>query len=121
MEYTEDQEVFKDCLEQALIRAWEDEVFKQELILSPVESIEKLTGRQLNFKQNVRMVVLDESEPTFCFKIPEKPNFDNIELTEEQLEYVAGGGEKWEIFKAIASVVAATAWDTISRPGQFFR
>lgn len=120
MDYTQDQELFKECLEQTLIKAWEDEAFKKELIAAPVESIEKLTGKKLNLKTTVRMVVIDESAPTFCFKIPTKPELDDIELTEEQLAYVAGGGKKWEMFKTIASAAVQTAYNIISRPAQFF-
>ena len=39
------------------------------------------------------MVVVDQSEKdTLYFNIPAAPNFEDVELSEEELEMVAGGG-----------------------------
>ena len=93
MKTTENQEQFTKSLEAALAKAWQDGSFKQELIASPAKAIENLTGKKFTLKEGVEMVVVDQSKAnTFYFNIPNKPDFDNVELTEEQLELVAGGG-----------------------------
>ncbi len=92
MELTENQEVFRKSLENALGKAWDDESFKKELIASPLRAIEDLTGEKLNLKEGVKIVVLDQTDPsTFYFNIPTRPNLEDIELTEDQLGLVAGG------------------------------
>lgn len=49
------------------------------------------------------MLVVDQTKPnTFFFNIPSKPNLEDMELSEEQMEMVAGGdfwGAAWEIIR----------------------
>lgn len=93
MELTENQKATKEVLAQVLIKAWEDENFKKELIATPSEAIEKFTGEKLSLKDGVNISVVDQSDHnTFYFNIPAEPNAEDVELTEEQLEMVAGGG-----------------------------
>ncbi len=87
------QEEFKKDLAKAMQKAWEDESFKKQLLAAPKEAIESLTGRKLNIKDDVNIVVTDQSTPaTYYFNLPEKPDVENMELSEDQLEMVAGGG-----------------------------
>lgn len=93
MEITKDQESFQNDLASALNKAWEDPEFKNQFINSPLETLEKLTGNRPQFKNDTKMVVVDQSEPdTFYFNIPSTPSLQDVELTEDQLELVAGGG-----------------------------
>jgi len=93
MKTTGNQNFLAKSLEAALTKAWKDESFKQKLIASPIKVIEKLTGEKFALKEGIEMIVVDQSKPnTFYFNIPSKPDFDNVELTEKQLELVAGGG-----------------------------
>lgn len=93
MEVSKEQEAFKKDLATAMAKAWESESFKNELMASPRKAIESVTGRKLNIKEDVNFIVTDQSAPsTFYFNLQSKPELDNIELSEDQLELVAGGG-----------------------------
>lgn len=79
---------------KVLAEAWENKSFKTELVANPEQAIKRLTGKSINLKKGNKIVVTDQSEKnTFYFNIPAKPNLEDIELTEEQLEMVAGGGD----------------------------
>ncbi len=90
MELTKDQR-----LAQIIInKAWNDPTFKAELIASPMEAIEKATGETMSLPDGMRLQVDDHTdENAFYISIPPKPDFENMELTDEQLELVAGGGD----------------------------
>lgn len=77
---------------QVVQRAWDDAEFKNQLLASPVETIEKLTGHKISLPEGQKLVVADQSdESTVFFTIPRKVSVNDLELTEEQLEMVAGG------------------------------
>ncbi len=94
MEFTQEQKVYTEVVQ----RAWEDAEFKKSLIANPVEVIEKFTGKKVNLPEGKTLVVIDESETKnnkpedgkTYFVIPEAKHGD-FELTEEELEKVAGG------------------------------
>ena len=91
MESTEEQKVFK----QIIVEAWENPHFKEELMNSPLEAIQQLTGKTLIIPEGKTFVVKDQSnESIIYFNIPAKPNMDDVELNEEQLDIVAGGGDE---------------------------
>ena len=88
MELTDQEKV----LQEVIIKAWEDGSFKQELIESPIEAIEKLTGKKVRIPEGKTLIVRDQSdESTVFINIPAQQNLDDVELNEEQLEAVAGG------------------------------
>ncbi len=88
MELTDQEKL----LHQIVTKAWEDNSFKQELIESPIEAIEKLTGSKVRIPEGKTLVVKDQTDAsTIYINIPEKQNLDDVELNEEQLEAVAGG------------------------------
>ena len=90
MNYQEAQANSEKNMETLISKCWEDETFKQELIADPAQAIEKLSGRPFDAKGK-KIVVNDQTDPsTVHINIP--PNPDNMELTEDQLEAVAGGG-----------------------------
>ena len=92
MELTKQQELFKTIIE----KSWKDEAFRQELIANPLETIEKETGVKMNIPEGKTFVVKDQTdESKVYFNIPAKPNFENMELNEQQLEAVAGGSFPW--------------------------
>ncbi len=89
MELTKGQELYQTIIK----KAWENETFKNELINSPVQVIEELLGEKLNIPEGKTLVVRDQTdEATVFINIPGEPNMEDMELTEEQLEIVAGGG-----------------------------
>ncbi|MFZ4931657.1 NHLP leader peptide family RiPP precursor [Chryseobacterium sp. Mn2064] len=79
-------------LETIINKAWEDESFKQELIANPAQAIEKLSGKPFDAKGS-NIVVTDQTAPnTVYINIPANPG--NMELTDVQLEAVAGGAKQ---------------------------
>ena len=89
MEPTEEQKVFDRIIREA----WENSDFKQELLSSPLEAIEELTGKKLIIPEGKTFVVKDQSnESIIYFNIPAKPNMEDVELDDDQLDIVAGGG-----------------------------
>ena len=108
MELTENQKATEEILAQVIVKAWEDETFKKELVEAPFKAIENLTGKKLNLKEGSKMIVTDQTKKdTFYFNIPSKPNIDDLELNEEQLDMVAGGGfwgAVWEITKGPVTI-----------------
>ncbi len=88
MEITAEQKLYA----QVVQKAWEDNQFKSELMANPLEAIEKLTGEKLIVPQGQTLVVKDQTDKsTVYFNIPRKIDTENLELTDEQLEMVAGG------------------------------
>lgn len=88
MKQTNEQELLQTIIQQA----WEDEVFKKELINNPVEAIEKFTGQKVRLPEGKKLIVRDQSDSSVVYiNIPSEPSLDDLELNEEQLEAVAGG------------------------------
>jgi len=91
MELTKEQEI----TQQVITEAWNNPAFKEALIDSPIEAIKNLTGETIKLPNGVdRIEVVDQTDSTCSyFNIPAKPNMDDVELTDAQLEIVAGGGD----------------------------
>ena len=88
MEVSKEQKVFRQVVE----KAWNDPAFKSELIASPEATIESLTGETVTVPEGKELVVVDHSDASkVYFAIPPRPNYDEMELSDEQLEMVAGG------------------------------
>lgn len=88
MESSKEQEL----LHAVITKAWEDKAFKQELISDPVTAIEKLMGGKLQLPEGKTIVVRDQTdEQAIYINIPAERSLDSVELSEEQLEAVAGG------------------------------
>ncbi|WP_272149794.1 NHLP leader peptide family RiPP precursor [Tenacibaculum aiptasiae] len=80
-------------LQTIIHKAWEDNSFKQHLIENPIDAIKNLTGENVKVPEGKTIVVRDQTDSSFIYiNIPAEPNMDDMELTEEQLEIVAGGG-----------------------------
>ncbi|QVY64636.1 NHLP leader peptide family RiPP precursor [Polaribacter sp. Q13] len=99
MEITKSQKLLQSIIQ----KAWEDEAFKQELIANPVKVIEELTGEKINLPEDKTLVVKDQTDDSVIYiNIPAKLNLDDVELTEEQLEAVAGGFDYgWTFFNIL--------------------
>lgn len=100
--------------EQAVIfsvisKAWEDESFKQELITSPIEAIKKATGETVKVPEGKTLVVRDQTDTSTIFiNIPAEPKVDDMEMTEEQLESIAGGLDPFTFIRPIISLPIIT-------------
>jgi len=99
MDFQEAQANSEKNLKTIISKAWEDEAFKQLLISDPVKAIEQLSGQPLDTKGKT-IVVTDQTDPsTVYINIPANP--DNVELTDADLEAVAGGGEVIILFTVL--------------------
>lgn len=103
MKVSEEQNLVYTVLNEA----WNNPAFKEELIASPVEAVRKLTGQTMQLPEGVdRIQVVDQTdEKTWNINLPAQPNMDDVELNEEQLEIVAGGGD---ITPSISQILTPT-------------
>lgn len=96
MKQTDEQNYARKIVEKAIEKAWSDESFKQQLLSNSLMAIETLTGESFKFPEGRRIVFVEEedtpesTDATVYINIMER-NLDDLELTEEQLEAVAGG------------------------------
>jgi hypothetical protein len=93
-----ERNAFEDKL---LVRAWQDENFKKQLLADPSGVIEKEVGQE--FPEGCKFEVIEEAPNTLDFVLPRKlePIQASEELSDEALENVAGGagvimgGKNW--------------------------
>jgi len=89
MEITQEQKLYQEVVQ----KAWEDAEFKAELVANPVSAIENLIGQKLNIPEGKTLVVRDQTDDsTVYINIPANQNMEDVELNEDQLEAVSGGG-----------------------------
>ncbi len=90
MELTKEQGLFQAVVQ----KAWEDSEFKAALVSDPQAAIENLIGKSIKVPDGKQLIVTDQTDhSTFFINIPAKPSLEDMELTDEQLEIVAGGGD----------------------------
>ncbi len=88
MELNQEQKLFSTVVQ----RAWEDPTFKQELIQAPEQTIRQATGEFFTLPEGKTLQVSDQSDANYAYlNIPPQPSMEDMELTDEQLEMVAGG------------------------------
>ena len=95
-------------MEAAIVgRSWKDPAFKQEFLTNPKGTIEKYSGQPL--PASFKIVVHEEDATTMHMSLPQPPS--NLgELSEDDLERVAGGTDiTVAIIGAVAATVAAGA------------
>ncbi len=90
----------QEIIEAIISKAWEDMGFRKELQIDPIKAIEKLTGVRVAIPEGKSLVITDQTDKSKIYvNVPAEPEVENMELTEEQLEAVAGGGQKiWRDF-----------------------
>ncbi|MGH1387219.1 NHLP leader peptide family RiPP precursor [Kordia sp.] len=90
MELTKKQKLIETIVQ----KSWEDDAFKQELIANPVKVIESIIGEPLDLDEGKTIIVNDQTDASNVYiNIPPQLDLDDVELTEEQLEIIAGGGD----------------------------
>ncbi|RYC66996.1 NHLP leader peptide family RiPP precursor [Spirosoma sordidisoli] len=88
----EDQEKGAELMKTLAQKAWESTAFKEQLVNNPAEVIEQVLGKKLSIPNDKRIVVEDQTDDSIIYlNIPAKIDLDELELTDEQLELVAGG------------------------------
>ncbi len=76
-------------MEDVILRAWTDESFKAQLLQDPAKALEAAFGTK--FPPSISIKVIEETADTRYLVIPFRPKADD-ELSNEELEAVAGGG-----------------------------
>ena len=86
----EQQKQGQELVKVLALRAWESSAFKEQLIENPVSTIELVTGQKM--QPDINVVVEDQTDTSKVYlNIPRKIDINELELTDEQLEMVAGG------------------------------
>lgn len=84
----------EEVLKKIISKAWEDVNFRKELIADPINTIQNYTGAKVILPEGKELIVLDQTDKNKVFvNIPSEPDFEDIELSEAQLETIAGGGQ----------------------------
>jgi len=82
----------EDFMNDVVQRASTDSAFRKNLINSPVLTLEQLRGKKLNIPDGKSIVFVDQTAAnTVYINVPSVNSEENTELTDEQLEMVAGG------------------------------
>ena len=97
------QELYSELVQQA----WKSTSFKEQLIKDPIAAISEYTGRDFVVPEGKQIVVRDQTnESTIYINIPAQLNLDDLELSDEELETVAGGTD---VIVGVAAVSLAFA------------
>lgn len=84
----------QQIIQMVISKAWENVEFRKELLTNPVEVIKGLTGVDVVLPEGKELVIVDQTDKSKVYvNIPAEPEMDNLELTEDQLEAIAGGGQ----------------------------
>ena len=93
-------------LETALIeKCWKDAEFKRKVISNPKGMLEQHTGQKL--PPGVKIFIHEEDGNTLHFSIPPTPA-NLAELSDEDLEKVAGGTDVFSVAVTMAIVIPLT-------------
>lgn len=79
----------QDIEARIITKAWKNETYKQELIANPKEVVGEAFG--VKFDQEVNITVLEETPNSLHFVLPMSPMQIATELSEDELEEIAGG------------------------------
>lgn len=94
MKLSKNQQILSKVLE----KVWEDEEFKHELISDPSTVIKETFGEEFDLPAGKSLVVVDQTDVSkLYFNLKSRPDMDEIELTDEQLELIAGGASDADI------------------------
>jgi hypothetical protein len=86
-----DQTTRREIELQLIEKAWKDDAFRQALLTDPQGAVETELGGKLPGGRQVKVV--EESADTFYLVLPANPDRAPAgQLTDQQLEAVAGGG-----------------------------
>jgi hypothetical protein len=83
----------KELYKRIVTKAWEDNNFIQELVSDPIKAIAKLTGVNIKLPEGKILIANDQTNSSVIYlNIPAQTDIEDMELSENQLEVIAGGG-----------------------------
>ncbi|KQM19130.1 NHLP leader peptide family RiPP precursor [Chryseobacterium sp. Leaf201] len=114
MEFTHEQKIYAEIVQ----KAWEDAAFKKELTADPIATVKKYFGQELKLPEGKTLVVRDQTdESTAYINIPaETKKADDLELSEQQLEAVAGGAHIYPGLTVVLPTIIFTPSPTVPEP-----
>jgi hypothetical protein len=72
----------------------EDATFKKNLLENPLKTIEDFSGSRISISQDQKLTIVDQTDgSTISINLPAEKNMDDVELNEEQLDIISGGGD----------------------------
>jgi hypothetical protein len=72
----------------------EDATFKKNLLDNPLKAIEGFSGYRLIIPQDKKIAIVDQTDPSTIFvNLPAEMSTEDVELNEEQLDIISGGGD----------------------------
>ena len=112
MEFTAEKQRQGQELFQTLVqKSWESETFKNQLISNPEVTIESILGKSMTIPKGKSIIVEDQTDQNVIYlNIPGQVDMDEIELTEQQLELVAGGSTALCYIGGAVAVAQAIDW-----------
>lgn len=88
MNLTPQEEMFAKVIQ----KAWEDSNFKARLVADPAATLQAFIGKSFQVPPGKKLVVRDQTDDsTIYINIPPNQSTGEMELTDAQLEAVAGG------------------------------
>jgi|SRR6187455_1785330 len=94
----------RELEEKIVARAWTDEEFRRKFVTDPKAQFEEHLGTKL--PEAFKLTVHEETPDSLHFVIPMKPAGNLDELSDEDLEKVAGGIDMATMLITIAAVSA---------------
>ena len=94
MKVTLEQQNKGQALYNELIqKAWESASFKEQLVANPEAAIAEHLGKEVSASGNEKKLVVEDQtdESVIYLNIPAKPDLNDLELTDEELQMISGG------------------------------
>ncbi len=102
------QEKVEEVLISLTQKSWKDSEFKKEYIANPVKVLSEEYGKEFIAPEKQELVVEDQTDESIIYiNIPRVPQaIDDFQLTDEQLECVAGGEGGVIVFWIVTALAA---------------
>ena len=101
----------EDLIKKLIEKAWDNDTFKEQLVNNPEVVIEQELDSKMTIPEGLKLVVEDQTDSNIVYlNIPRKIEFDDFELTEEDLEKVSGGCGGACVFGIVLGVIQVVDW-----------